>query len=201
MVALKILLLLSALVSIAAQTRGVVNDKNVGIDIAARPRRLMKDTQKAVILNLSNPPPASMNQKNNNKNNGGSGGGSGGGGAGGGAGAGGGGGAGGGARGGGGAGGGGGGAKNNPKPYYSITTPSVTEETACVPFDDSEVQNKASNSLTSTECIDNSCSGGCCRLYLWLICDEVGKMFLLKFGMHSYYHTFSPTVNLLVVFL
>eukprot|EP00797_Seminavis_robusta_P015671 Sro234_g094350.2 (274) ;mRNA; f:18934-19755 len=35
-----------------------------------------------------------------------------------------------------------------------------------------DVQARRANSLTDQECVTNSCTGGCCRIYNWLICDE-----------------------------
>ena len=55
---------------------------------------------------------------------------------------------------------------------------SPLEESPCIPFN-SEMRGLAAMSLTDDECRDNSCSGGCCRVYSWLICDEKNEMPML----------------------
>jgi len=66
---------------------------------------------------------------------------------------------------------------NNYDKYQTASTepPYVAEEHQCVPFDDADVQGRASLTLTDDVCRDNTC-GGCCRVYHWLICDKEDKM-------------------------
>lgn len=52
---------------------------------------------------------------------------------------------------------------------------SIAEDHACVPFNE-EMQGRASLSLSDDTCRTNSCGGGCCRVYHWLICDEDNAM-------------------------
>ena len=52
---------------------------------------------------------------------------------------------------------------------------SVAENHACVPFNEN-MQGRASMSLSDDACRTNSCGGGCCRVYHWLICDEDNSM-------------------------
>ena len=72
----------------------------------------------------------------------------------------------------------GGGGKNRQPNNNGGTTSdgySVAEDHACVPFND-EMQGRASLSLSDDSCRTNSCGGGCCRVYHWLICDEDNEM-------------------------
>lgn len=51
----------------------------------------------------------------------------------------------------------------------------VAEQHTCVPFNE-EMQARASLSLSDDACRTNSCGGGCCRVYHWLICDTGDEM-------------------------
>ena len=53
---------------------------------------------------------------------------------------------------------------------------SVAEDHTCVPFEESGIQGRASMSLSDDACRTNSCGGGCCRIFHWLICDEDNEM-------------------------
>lgn len=53
---------------------------------------------------------------------------------------------------------------------------SIAEDHTCIPFEDNNVKGRASLSLSDDACRTNSCGGGCCRIYHWLICDENNEM-------------------------
>jgi hypothetical protein len=56
------------------------------------------------------------------------------------------------------------------------TTSVVLQESfPCVQFD-GDVEARASLSLSDEACRANGCSGGCCRVYHWLICDAANEM-------------------------
>lgn len=62
----------------------------------------------------------------------------------------------------------------------------------CRPFD-TEMQGRASLSLTDAACKTNACSGGCCRIYHWLICDTSNEMSQLSCVCNANTRTRAPT--------
>ena len=68
------------------------------------------------------------------------------------------------------------GATNGNGASAASDTAIVLEETQpCIPFN-GDISSRASLSLTDSVCTTNECSGGCCRVYNWLICDTTNQM-------------------------
>jgi hypothetical protein len=55
------------------------------------------------------------------------------------------------------------------------TSDALQETNPCIPFN-SDMTARASLSLSDDACRANECSGGCCRVYHWLICDTANEM-------------------------
>lgn len=47
----------------------------------------------------------------------------------------------------------------------------IMERKPCIPFELIR-EGQKTHSLADPECNTNSCNGGCCRAYNWLLCDE-----------------------------